>query len=249
MVDEIYRIKDSLFFKMPLFDSQFKTKVIGDSILSGVWINYNRNDKNTIAFIAKKGITKRFDIPQTLDRSKFSGKWEADFSKGTADSSKAIALFEQVDQKAIFGTFLTETSDYRFLEGVENGNKLFLSCFDGSHAFLFIAELKEGKITNGKFFSGSHWFESWEAKRNDKFVLKDPEEITHLKKGFSTISFSYKNTEGKTISLTDEAYKHKVIIVQLMGTWCPNCMDETYYLSELYKKYKDKNLEIVALAF
>jgi thiol-disulfide isomerase/thioredoxin len=34
-----------------------------------------------------------------------------------------------------------------------------------------------------------------------------------------------------------------------MGTWCPNCMDETAYLAEVYKKYKVRGLEVVALAY
>ena len=34
-----------------------------------------------------------------------------------------------------------------------------------------------------------------------------------------------------------------------MGTWCPNCLDETTYLSSLYNSFKDDGLEIIALAF
>ena len=34
-----------------------------------------------------------------------------------------------------------------------------------------------------------------------------------------------------------------------MGTWCPNCMDESAYLSKVYKQYNKKGLEIIALAY
>ena len=34
-----------------------------------------------------------------------------------------------------------------------------------------------------------------------------------------------------------------------MGTWCPNCVDETKFLSPFYDKYKPKGLEIIGLAF
>ena len=34
-----------------------------------------------------------------------------------------------------------------------------------------------------------------------------------------------------------------------MGTWCPNCLDESKYLSQYYKNHKEKDLEIIALAF
>ena len=55
--------------------------------------------------------------------------------------------------------------------------------------------------------------------------------------------------EGKTISLSDEKFKNKVVIVQLMGTWCPNCIDETKFLATFYDQYKSKGLEVVGLAF
>jgi hypothetical protein len=54
------------------------------------------------------------------------------------------------------GTFLTETGDYRYLEGMMHNGKLYLSCFDGSHAFLFIAENNGTEITKGDFYSGLH---------------------------------------------------------------------------------------------
>ncbi len=34
-----------------------------------------------------------------------------------------------------------------------------------------------------------------------------------------------------------------------MGSWCPNCMDESAYLAQVYKQYRKEGLEIVALAF
>jgi thiol-disulfide isomerase/thioredoxin len=34
-----------------------------------------------------------------------------------------------------------------------------------------------------------------------------------------------------------------------MGSWCPNCMDETGFLSPWYKANKDRGVEIVALAY
>lgn len=46
LVDEITFTKDSLNFKMPVFDTEFKTQMIGDSILSGLWINHNRTENN-----------------------------------------------------------------------------------------------------------------------------------------------------------------------------------------------------------
>lgn len=53
---------------------------------------------------------------------------------------------------------MTETGDYRYLEGVVNGNQLQLSTFDGAHAFLFTGTVTDSTI-NGHFYSGNHWKE------------------------------------------------------------------------------------------
>ena len=146
------------------------------------------------------------------------------------------------------GTFLTTTGDYRFLEGNVSGDSLFLSCFDGSHAFLFKAKIN-GDSISGDFWSGSHWQENWVGVRDESFSLPNPNELTFLKPGYESIEFSFENLNGEVVSLTDENYQDKVVIVQLLGSWCPNCKDETAYLVSLYEKYNAQGLEIISLAF
>ena len=51
------------------------------------------------------------------------------------------------------------------------------------------------------------------------------------------------------MSLSDDQFKDKVVLVQLMGSYCPNCLDETKFYSKYYEENKDRGLEIVALAF
>ncbi len=250
VVDEIKFFGDSVFIKMPVFDSEFRVQMIGDTLMKGSWINHAKKDKSIIPFHAKHGnyylFYSKTDYLKQID---ISGKWETVFSPKTKNSNDALGIFKMKDIH-ITGTFLTETGDYRFLEGEQSAfDKISLSCFDGSHAFLFTGEVKGDSIVNGHFYSGSHWHEPWVAVRNDKFELRNPDSLTYLKPGYSKVDFSFKNLEGKTVSLSDEKYKNKVVIVQLTGTWCPNCMDETKFLAPFYEKYKKQGLEIVALAF
>lgn len=242
---DIRIVGDSLFIKMPVFDSEFKVK-FKDYEMDGVWINHARKNKNILAFHAYAGrpLTKP-SLKEII--TDWNGKWESTFSPGTKDSSKAICLFK--DDTNFTGTFLTETGDYRFLGGSAYNGVFQLSCFDGSHAFLFTGEVKGDSIINGHFYSGAHHHETWLAKRNDKFELRNPDSLTYLKPGFSKVDFNFKNLEGKNISLQDEKFKNKVVIIQIMGTWCPNCMDETKFLAPFYDKYNSKGLEVVALAF
>jgi thiol-disulfide isomerase/thioredoxin len=248
IVDEISIKGDSVNFKMPMFDTEFRTVFIGDN-LEGLWINHYKTTKNKIKFKAVYGESNRFPFVPGKANPCFEGKWETTFSPNTKDSSKAIGVFHHVEQTDyVTGTFLTATGDYRFLEGMKNGNKLFLSCFDGSHAFLFTAEINEGKL-NGIFYSGASWQEPWIAKQNDAFKLTSADEITFLKNKEDKINFSFPDLNKKVVSLNDKKYLNKPVIIQVMGSWCPNCMDESAYLAEVYKRYKNDGLEIIALAF
>jgi len=247
-VDEITIKGDSVNFKMPVFDTEFKTVLAGDS-LEGVWINNYKTANNTIKFKARYGENKRFLFVPGKTNPLFEGRWEVSFSPETKDSSKAIGVLHHTEQTDyLTGTFLTETGDYRYLEGMRVGTKMYLSCFDGIHAYLFIAEFSGDHIT-GKFYSGANWQETWTAKRNPDFELRDAEEISFVKNKDEKINFTFPDLEGKQISLSDKKFENKAIIVQVMGSWCPNCMDESVYFSALYKHYNSQGLEIVALAF
>lgn len=250
VVDETSLKNDSFNFKMPVFDTEFRTRIVGDTALTGVWINHTKKENNVIAFTAKYGNSMRFAFVPGKANPFYEGKWEVTFNRGLADSSKAIGLFTHINGTAYMnGTFLTETGDYRYLEGMMHNGKLYLSCFDGSHAFLFIAENDGEKITKGDFYSGAKGYESWVAWRNDSFQLQNPESLTFLKDTSSKINFSFYNTKNQKISLSDAKYKNKMVIVQVMGSWCPNCMDESAYLSDVYKRYNKKGLEVIALAY
>ena len=62
-------------------------------------------------------------------------------------------------------------------------------------------------------------------------------------------AYSFPDTTGKIVSNEDPRFKGKVVLAIVTGTWCPNCHDEAQYLVQLYAKYHDQGLEIVALDF
>jgi thiol-disulfide isomerase/thioredoxin len=250
LVNEVSIKGDSVFIKMPVFDSEFRCKLSGDSLMNGNWINHARKEKNIIPFTGIYGEANRFDCPEyeEKDNFPFGGKWRCVFSPNQPDSSYAIGVFKQYAHSAT-GTFLTETGDYRYLEGCLFGKYMLLSCFDGSHAFIFHAEIMPDSTIWGEFYSGIHHHETWIAWKDSTFKLRNPDSLTFLKKGFSKVDFSFPSIENKKVSFSDEKYKNKVVILQIMGSWCPNCMDETKFLSEFHKKYKSQGLEVAALAF
>lgn len=247
VVDEVKTIGDSVFIRLPIFDSEIKA-VVSNGAMHGTFFNYARKTDNQIPFTAQHNVSSRFIIQHpNVKPANLNGRWSVKFSEGTADSSYAIGVFDQKGNH-INGTFLTTTGDYRFLDGIVDGDSLFLSCFDGSHAFLFKAVWSDGAL-QGNYYSGIHWQEPWTAIKNDKAELPDAYSITYMKPGYTSIDFTFLDLDSNLFTCNQKYYSGKVTVIQIMGSWCPNCMDETAFLSPFYQKHKDKNFQIVGLAF
>ncbi|RZA31738.1 MAG: redoxin domain-containing protein, partial [Lysobacteraceae bacterium] len=129
---------------------------------------------------------------------------------------------------------MTATGDYRFLEGQLAGNLLQLSTFDGGFLYLFEATVQKDGSLKGEFWSGKTGYQTWEARKDANASLKDPTKITTLQPGTETISFTFPDLEGKKVSLSDDQFRNKVVIIQILGSWCPNCLDETAFLAPWY---------------
>jgi thiol-disulfide isomerase/thioredoxin len=149
----------------------------------------------------------------------------------------------------ITGTFLTKLGDYRYLEGNVSGNDFFLSTFDGNHLFLFSGEQQADGSVTGRFRSGPKVKETFTAIRDENFELPDAYSLNYLKEGYETLEFSFPDVNGKSVSIQDDQFKGKVVLVQIFGTWCPNCVDETKFLAPWYEENKSRGVEIIGLAF
>lgn len=246
-VTDIQVKKDSMIIQMPLFESQFRLKKSKDgATLTGNWIKGGALRTTVMPFTASKG-GQRFI--NTLDAVwDVNGRWSARFiDKNSYDP--AIGEFIQRGNY-VTGTFLNPTGDYRYLEGVISGDSMRLSCFDGGHAFLFTAVISDkNTITNGWYYSGATYKQAWEAIRNDTATLPEDDVAMYLRPGEDKLHFSFNDLDGKRVSINDERFRNKVVVVQLMGSWCPNCMDETAFLSSYYNKNKIRGFEVVSLAY
>lgn len=241
---------DSVHIKFPYFNSELIFAVNNRKEISGYWYNYNKGNNYKIPFNAFKSKEDRFNELEEIAKSEqlisLEKRWKVTFEPNTKFAYPAVGLFEQTNN-VVTGTFLTETGDYRFLAGNINNDSLFLSCFDGSHAFLFKAGINDGQL-KGKFYSGNHWSSEWEAQPNNSFELTNPDELTYVVDN-SELQFTLKDLNGNDYSFPNSNVEGKVIIIQIMGTWCPNCLDETQYYKELYSKYKEDGLEIISVCY
>jgi thiol-disulfide isomerase/thioredoxin len=245
--DEINFVsEDSVIIKMPYFNSEIRAK-INDRRMMGAWYNFDKGADYFLPLYAVFGDSARFHVPTTDSIINVAGTWEVTFiADDKSGKTDAIGEFKQKGNQ-VTGTFITPTGDYRYLEGIATDHEVMLSCFDGSHAFLFKAGINDAGDLNGDAWYGKHAREIWLAYKNDAPTLPMEGQLSEMKA--DKFDFAFPDLTGKKVSSSDEQFNNKVVLVQIMGSWCPNCLDETRLLVELHNKYHDKGLEIVALAF
>lgn len=245
LLNEITINGDSVEMHLHIFDASLKAKIDGDK-LRGTFVKYYAPQANQ-PFHATFGETHRFasDEP-TPTQPDYTGKYQVTFKTGK-ESYPSVGMVEQKGNH-VTGSFLTPTGDYRYLEGNVVDGKLKLSTFDGNHAYIFIASMI-GDSLKGDYYAGKSSHETFSGIKNDQAVMPDAEGLTLLKPGYEKIEFSFPDLNGNKVSLSDDRFKDKVVILQIFGTWCPNCMDETKFLVPWYNANKDRGVEILGLAY
>lgn len=218
--------------------------------MDGTWTLQRPGDKKTtMAFHATFGTDYRFKPHEKESRasSAVGGRWAVRFSES---DEPAIAIFESDPAtKTVRGTFMTTTGDYRYLEGAVVGSRLKLSCFDGAHAFLFHASVLPDSISDGEFWSRDSWHETWTARRDAQAKLPNAFTQTTWNDQIDLASLRFPDLDGRVRSLADPQFAGKARIIEIFGTWCPNCNDAVKYLVELQSKYKSRGLSVLGLAF
>lgn len=237
---------DTLFFGSDYFNSSFQLVLTSDSTIDGRWLNEKSDISRSLSFQARKSIPYRFKTNSIPDYN-LSGSHQAVFfdDEGKVEDTTILSLNQC--KHLVTGTFLTETGDYRHLEGVIRNDSLLLSTMDGTHVYLFKAKIIGDKL-DGVFYAGPTFHQRWAANLSTNHELSDPLSITTASDSIP-FTFSFPNSLGDTVSLSDEAFKDKAVIISIMGTWCSNCMDEALFLKEVYDSYESRGLAIVALDF
>ena len=245
-IDSIEWNNSNFHVKLPLFNTVFDGAIINENHIRGKWSDNSRDTVYEIPFEAKfksggqvSGFAKN---SQTIT-------FNAIFSPHNAnEKTNAVGLFS-FNEKKVEGTFMTESGDFRFLEGESNGRDLYLSCFDGTHLFYFTATREGDSLVNGTFYSGKHWKEPWEAYSDPKASLRNPDSLTQSRDTEGHLRFNARSITGENILFDSNSFKGKVSIVQVFGSWCPNCTDESIFLKNLYNKYASQGLQVLPVAF
>lgn len=243
-VNEINYYKDSIRINFPIYEGYIAGKFINGELSGAKFIKESLDRIVDVQF--QYGISERnIDLKPTDEE--VSGVWEMNFTEDDGKTFIAKGILEQVDNK-VTGTIRTTTGDHRYLEGALSAERMKLSAFDGAHAFLYTADL-DGDKMQGAFYYGNHYKSTFVAHKNMQYELPHEDSLTFLKEGYDRFDFSFPNINNELVSLSDDQYKSKVVVVQILGSWCPNCLDEAKYYVEYLKENPHPDLEFVGLAF
>lgn len=247
-IDSVIFADGELTLRFPAFNSVVRASLVDGHLAGSLTLVKRFGETQSMPFNATHGSEVR---PETSGAPNvdLSGRWAVTFHGNETDDDSYVGEFGQRGSR-LFGTFLHPNGDYRFLAGHVRGNDFHMSTFDGSHVFLFSGNVDDdGRITRADFWSGTSWHQQWSGFRNENAALPDAFSRTFLNPGYDRFEFEFPNEEGELVSIDDEKYQDKVLIVTIAGTWCPNCNDEARFLAPFYKKYRGQGLEIVALLF
>ena len=171
--------------------------------------------------------------------------WKCLFSEDGMEQDSGYMILEQ-NGNILHSTILTNTGDYRFLNGEIIGEKAFLQTFDGGHTYYFEMMFdSDFKSWEGFFYYGRSGKQNFTGR-----VVSE----NFLATGFSdkppsgNFHFTALDSNGMRKTEMDPDLKGKALVVQIMGTWCPNCLDESRFLVESYSGKPD-NVAFVGLAF
>jgi len=238
---------DSVWFDMPVFESAFRLQKRSDGY-TGVWIK-GTTTKDAVMPVTIRSAKEKFPGAGKPPTGRLGGRWSVTFIRPNGTTRPAVAEFRQSGDR-VTGTFLTPSGDYRYLSGRMIGDSLQLSCFDGSHAYYFGAKLRrDGSLANGVFASGPAWLERWYASKDPNAAIDETISAMQLRPGEDEIGFRFPDIDSQMVSLRDPRFRNKVVVIQIMGSWCPNCMDETAFLSEYYRRNSQQGIEMIALAY
>lgn len=236
---------DEIVLGLDHYAAEIRARVsAGGSRLDGRWVK--RRTAGTTAELPFHAESRR-RATTSASPDAFGGTWRVTFSSDP--DNVAVGLFEPVADE-LRGTFQTLTGDYRYLAGrrLESG-AMELACFDGAHAFLFRAELRDDGRLAGDFWSADTWHETWTAVRDDDARLADGFAQTRWLDGVTVNDLEFPDLDGVARKLGDEAFAGKARILQIFGSWCPNCHDAAEFLARLSHEFAESGLSIVGLAF
>ena len=249
-----------LTLRMDYYDGQLTARVVATDKMEGEW---SRQTSKGLVHIPVSFDPHKTPSPtQAWTGPSLSGDWIFTWPEETGAEKTTLANFKQADKAtadgnvAVTGIIEPVSGDTGLLHGIvfsANGITHFhLSRFDGIHIMALDGDILADGTLKGEQ-GGIKSLEPFTAERRKDKATADPnalaETLTKVKDPQQPFRFSGVDASGKTLDQSSPEFVGKPLIVDIFGTWCPNCHDEAPVLEKLYQKYRGQGLQIVGLAY
>jgi len=241
---------DTLFIKMNTYDAAIEAKIESRERIVGVYKSLVPSQRGSdLPFVGEYGKKYRFVEPvkNVKPSADLNGKWAIEIQSKEPGNNQ-VALLQQKGNQ-LGGVFMTVVGDTRELAGTVQGNEFFLSGFTGPSPVLIKGTIEEDGSLNGVISRGIYRTTKFAGRKQDQVELPDPYKLTYLKPGYSKLDFTFPDLNGQPVSLSDAKYQGKVVLVEIIGSWCPNCTDQTRFLAPWYRENRQRGVEVIAIAF
>ena len=231
---------DSVVLEIADYAATIGAVIRGDSLV-GTYRNVGNRGPRVIPFRAARGEWSREPAPAAL-----LGRWDATFIQDWGTSPRVFEL--RNGPAGLEGTIVSNSGDYGHFWGRVKADSFALAHFDGSFVYLLTGRL-DGDTLRGVFHAGLRTETRWKAVRSTGATHLTPPTAVTRADTTAPFRFAFPDLDGRVVSNADPRFRHKVVLVDVFGSWCPTCHDAAPTLVALWRKYHARGLEIVGLAF
>ncbi len=230
---------DSVVLEMADYAAAIRARVAGDSLL-GFYRNVGSRGPRTIPFRAARG-----SWPAEPPFTALVGRWDATFNPAERPSPRVLEF--RRTRRGLEGTVISNSGDYGLFWGRADADSFSMAHFDGSFVYMLTGRLT-GDTLAGLFHAGLRTQTPFVAVRSTGAPhLTAPTEVVRADTT-DRFEWAFPSIDGELITSDDARFHDKVVIVDIIGTWCPTCHDAAPAMVDLSRRYRDAGLEIVGLA-
>jgi len=241
---------DSLVLNFEEYAETLRATLKNDELKGTIEGKFGPAPRSTLPFQAKPFLADENSTATGVPS--IDGLWEIEVKSPKGESAwRFIVKQSGADVSA---AILRVDGDTGALTGRYEQGKFVLSHFSGERPYLLDASPRAdgGLDLVLSDYSGKRELLAYrpaDARAKGLPEPTDPTRHTRVADPSQPLVYSFPDVDGHLVSSNDPRFRSKVVLVNITGSWCPNCHDEAPFLAALYRKYHSRGLEIVALDF
>ena len=241
---------DSIVLSFDQYAERLQGTLRDNQLTGTIEGKFGPGPRSSLAFEAKPFVARQ--NPPAANIPSIEGRWEIEVKSPKGESAWHFIVRQSGAE--VSAAILRVDGDTGSLTGRYQDGKFVLSHFSGERPYLLdVNPRADGSLDIVlSDYSGRHSLIAYrpaDARAKGLPEPIDPTRHTRMADPTKPLTFSFPDVTGRVVSSRDPQFRGKVVLVNITGSWCPNCHDEAPFLVALYRKYHDRGLEIVALDF